>query len=72
MRVGLWHLLWTLPTSELVTLASCGHTVTGRSFTSGKIKLYRAFKIPNSLLVASHRTLLPQPQEFCPLENRDI
>lgn len=26
MEVGLWHLLWILPTSELVPLAGCGHT----------------------------------------------
>lgn len=24
--VGWWHLLWTLPTSGLVTSVSCGHT----------------------------------------------
>lgn len=30
---------WTLLTSELITLASCGHTFTAHLLTSGKIKI---------------------------------
>lgn len=50
---------WALPTSELVTPASCGHTVTAHVLTSGKIKLYCVFQIPEALLQAPARELGP-------------
>lgn len=44
--VGLWSTLWTLLTSELITLASYGHTFTAHLLTSGKIKIVSCVSDP--------------------------
>lgn len=64
------------PPLNLSLWASCGHTAPEPSLTAGKVKWYLVFQIPDSLLVASHRGLLPRhpsphllhwAQKSCPL-----